>query len=137
MASTLTTRVVQDGVRQYIIDVIIDGDTSSEIATGTTGNPIVDLSGLVSLNRSVGSVALKSVKGSVGAFEVKLLWDATADDVMLALSEGPVDLCFEDNGYLQNPDSDGSTGDVLIVTEGLTAGENATLRLEFRKRDLG
>lgn len=132
MASTMTKTVVLDGKAHYVLRVDIDGDTTSEITATSAGNPIVDVS---ELGGTPTDVKIVRVDGNVGAFEIKLMWDANTDVQALALSQGPAVLDFNRTGGIINPmTASGSTGDVRLITEGLTAGENATLQIEFRKR---
>ena len=127
MASVMTVTEVLDGPKLYVVQVNIDGDTSSEIAAGT----VIDVS---TLSKAPTDVSLMSVIGNVGAFEIKLLWDATTDVIAATFSLGEVDRTYEETGGLVNTKASGWTGDVLLTTEGLTAGENASLRMTFRKR---
>lgn len=123
MANSVTTQVLADGHRNYIVKVVGILDTSDVAAT-----LLVDMSALNTM-ATQGSVAptvleVKEIEYSVdNTLEVRLWWDATAD-VPIAILTGQGELCFEPPA--RNNAGAGITGDIMYSTQGWAAAANVS-----------
>lgn len=62
----------------------------------------------------------------------RLEWDATTDVVATSVNPNSSgEVCFRGIGGLRNPGGTGATGDLLLTTAGLDAGDEVTLILEI------
>ena len=66
---------------------------------------------------------------SGAAVVTKLEWDATTDVLACALSRYDTKMNFDHIGGLKNTGGAGKTGDILLTTTGLAAGDSLTLVL--------
>jgi len=121
MADTVTTNVLHNGTRRYIAQFLNQSD-----GTGETNVVKIDASTLTGPNGEAPSkVSIQSVEWDIqGISAVKVAFDATTDGTALFLNEGNgyKDLCSA--GGLHDPQSLGSTGDILFTTIG--AASNGT-----------
>lgn len=118
MANSVTTLVLQDGHRNYVLKVVGILDTADEAAT-----LLVDMSALntMTFNGSTPptSLMVKKIEFSIEAgLEVRLWWDATAD-VPIAALHGQGEFCF--NPPARNNAGAGKTGDIMYSTQGFVA----------------
>lgn len=129
MANIVTTRILEDGVRNAVIHAYIASDGASGDETDTV---LVDVSTLAG---APSAVSVLKVTGNFAGFTGVLEWDATADVPFLAVpdsSEFEFDGC-EFAGITNNAGA-GVTGDITITTTGLgTAGDAGHLTFWVRK----
>jgi hypothetical protein len=82
------------------------------------------------IKRIVGN--MKSTNGTI-----RLQWHGDANSEIVAFGNGPVDYNFDsmiDGGSISNPEAN-SSGDILITTTGLAAGDVATIIIDVRKNN--
>ena len=130
MADAVTTQVIDDGLRNYVVHL-----TNVSDGTGETDVTKIDISTLS--NASTGaaptSLALNEASWSIPAGSVKLAWDATTDDTMIVMS-GNGGVSFDSVGSLQDPQSSGTTGDVKLSTVGFASNDTYDITLVFTKK---
>ena len=131
MTDTVTTHVLNDGPRNYIINIqnVSDG-------TGESAVQKVDISTLVGPEGKVGlppsRFAIESCRWDVQGFtSVQILFDATTDDEALTLSGNGYD---EYPSHIQDPQSTGSTGDINVTTNGAINGASYDITLCLIKK---
>lgn len=123
MAITVTT--VQNGERNLILNIHI---------TNSVDYTAQQLFDLTTYDANAADVALVRCTALLYGFTATLLWDATTDVEFLQLPEGEDIVDYERFGGLQNTAGTGKTGDIMITTTGLAAGDVGILTLEFRKK---
>jgi hypothetical protein len=145
MANLIRTQNLVDTTKRALAKFIIISDGTNEANT-----VLLDVSTLSnSLNANgyimVGGVhplatyrtTVKRVFGSVKANNatIRLKWHGDANSEMLVFGEGNFDFNFESMGdvaVISNPEAN-SSGDILITTTGLQAGDVATIFIDVRK----
>jgi len=126
MANTVARQVLVNGSRNYVVKFTIVGDGSGEetaaLVNATTGDMGTD-------NK------LWSVTGIATGCTARLLWDATTDLFVMGVPQDK-DICqkFAKVGGLINDAGAGKTGDLLITTVGLGAGDTVELVVWVKKR---
>lgn len=130
MADTVQVSVTNDGPKNYVVRLQNTSDGTGESAvvkvdasaiTGPTGMGSVD------------HFSVKSISGNIAGFTaVNLFFDATANDELTTL--GPGDINFDFNPPMPDPQSTGSTGDILLSTVGAAAGDTYDLTLHLIKK---
>lgn len=124
MADTVTTKVLYEDARYYIASF-----TNTSDGTGEAGVKKVDVS---ALTPACSTVSVEKVWYSTYGMAVKILFDATTDDVMLVLQgDGVFD--FSEIAGIKDPKSAGYIGDILFTTVGHTSGDTYTIVLKCRK----
>ena len=124
MATTPTVKVIQNGSRVLVLEVeyvYVDAEVAAAV--------VVDVSAY-----SCTRVAIRCVKSSLAGHVGRLEWDATANTLALALPDGDFEFCATRNGPILNNAGTGITGDLVLTTLGLAAGEAGTIRLELVKK---
>lgn len=138
MANSVTVTNIVKGTKRNILYVTILSDGTEE-----TGTVLYDSSALYTIDpltctidRVFASVNSQSVGVTTGGgvlANAQLLFDATTD--VLALSLPINNACwmdFKSVGGLKNYSTTGRTGDILLTTLGLQAGDSITLILDVR-----
>lgn len=128
MANSITNRTLIGGVNSpriiKYVHIISDGTQedgyvlfdNSEFWNDPTCGSVVNI-------KAMGSDALMFLE-----------WDATVDDTLCAFnSGGDFELDFVKFGGISNPGSAGATGDILLGTLGLEAGNQVTLIVEIKR----
>ncbi len=133
MANTITTQTLIDGERDLVVAVTLTADgTGDESATN-----LIDISTYKANSDGVApaDVYINKVYFSTINNWITLLWDATANRPFFI---GHLYSSYEHDytkfGGLRNPRTTGWTGDILITTAGLAAGQVATFVLDMSKR---
>lgn len=134
MANKISTQVILDGQSQTIIKVTIEGDGSGE----ETNAVIFDAS---AYTPAVTNNLLREIKYLLNGFSATLYWDATANVMLIELDEGlqeEIDFTNGNTRYAGIPNNGGAgrTGDILISTTGLGAGDKGYLMLYVKKKDV-
>jgi len=126
MAGTLTVQKIMDGSRNVIIKGFIAGDADlSDVK-------FYDASAYV--NGTI-DISLMKVIYEFNGLGAQLIWDADTDVPFLTLGTNQSDtLNFRDTGSLYNNAGTGKTGDILITTTGMAAGDTGTITLYIKKR---
>ena len=127
MTDAVTTNVIFNGARRYVVQLqnVSDG-------TGETAVKKVDISALTgTLGVAPDSLALEEITWNIQGFSsIQLYWDASANDEMKTLS-GNGYVNYQDVGYLIDPQSTSYTGDVLLTTNGAAADATYDITASF------
>ena len=132
MANTISAKVVLDGQRKIVLEYDILGDGSGE----ETDTVLIDFSTLSIPNRmDYTNIAIERIIWVFSGFSAYLSWDATTNVRFLELNanNGGYDFTAA-GGPLTSNAGTGATGDVVITTAGLGAGDHGTIRIEGKKR---
>jgi len=127
MADAVTSQTLVDGPRNAVMKF-----TNVSDGTGESAITKVDVS---ALSGSPTAVRVDRVIYSTTGMSVSMLWDATADVLLMALPadrSDDIDLC--DIGGIQNNAGAGVTGDIQFTTLGHTAGDTYTIILHMVKK---
>ena len=120
MADAVTTNVVYNGNRRYVVQLLNTCD-----GTGESAVVKIDISSLIGVNGvAPDHLAIEEIQWNIQGFtKVALLFDADTDDEAFELNgNGYKD--FRDYGNLVDPKTTGYTGDLLLTTAGNTAGDS-------------
>lgn len=137
MTNAITTQLLMNSSRQYILlyNVVADGsgDLAASLVLKTSGD-LPTTAKLVRIIYSTGSSNVDTTT-SQACFSSQLLWKATTNTMFFNLADNHSDdLDFRDLGGLPNPVNSGANGDVLLTTTGMiVAGDTISMLLEFRK----
>lgn len=130
MADAVTTQVLVDDTRRAILKF-----TNISDGTGESAVVKVDVSTLASYQGSAcTSVNIEKLEAITDGMGVDLLWDATADVIIMTL--GPDQFFtfdFTRFGGLKNNAGAGKNGDILFTTVGATSGSRYSIILECLK----
>ena len=130
MANTVTKQTLVDGQRRLIVKVDIAGDGTGE----ETGTIIIDAS---TYSPAFTDCTIKAVQTQIVGFTAKLLFDATTDVTALSVTDGVGSYGISDIiaecGGIPNNAGEGKTGDILITTAGLGAGDHGTIIIDLIK----
>jgi len=130
MADAVTTNVMYTGGHKYCVLL-----TNISDGTGEAAVTKVDASTLVGPDGTAPTdIVIERVEYVCDGLQVRLLWDATTDDVALVLA-GSGYFDFTEAGGLHNPKSSGYTGDINLTTNAHTAGDGYTVSLYLRLKD--
>jgi len=131
MADAVNSTVIIDGDRNYVIhmDNVSDG-------TGEAAVKKIDISTLTFSDGTVPTMLkLMEVQYAIQGFTyVQLLWDATTDDEMVTLPTGSGVISFDGIGGKADPQSTGTTGDVMLTTAGAASGASYDITAVFKKK---
>lgn len=113
MADAVTSRVLNNGPRSYVVHL-----TGISDGTGESAVIKVDISTLRLANGLAPTkTAIAEVQWSIQGFSsVRLLWDHNTDDTAVVLGQGNGYMEFATIGNLPDPASAGGTGDILLTT---------------------
>lgn len=130
MANTITSQVFVDGSRNTVIKWHVSGDgTGDETATA-----VVDASALTPVPTQL---KVMEVEAALVGCSAVLEFDATANQPIISLPEGEDVYDFRDpHGGIPDPLATGTTGDIVITTTGLGAGDSATVIISCKKKAL-
>jgi len=128
MANTITKTTVMDGSRVLVVNIHIDGDGTGD----ETNTVLIDAS---SYAPAFAHSSIISVKAALNGFNCELDWDATANTAALAIPDYISDQCFKDIGGLPNSSGAGKTGDLLLSTTGLGAGDHGSIIIRMNKHN--
>lgn len=128
MVNTIDEQIIEEGDRNVVLKYTIVGDGSGE----ETDTVLVDKS---SLSGTFTDFKLDSVYSVQNGFTSVLSWDATSNVLAVALPDQVLDFNRRDGfGGIPNDSGAGKTGDLLISTAGLGAGDKGHIILGLRKR---
>ena len=132
MTDTVNTNVIFAGTRRRVVQLqnISDG-------TGESAVVKVDVSALTGPDGTAPTqVAIDEVEWSIQGFtSVRLHFDATTDDEALVLGAGNGYKNFQGVGGVQDPQSSGFTGDIMLTTAGAVSGATYDIVLSLRLKD--
>lgn len=127
MANSITTQTLQDGPKNLIVHLHIDGDGSGE----ETDTVIVDAS---TYSPAFTKASLLRVWGSLNGFNAHLSWDATTNTDLLAVPDYEFNADFFSFAGIVNDAGAGRTGDILLTTVGLGASDHGAIILWLKKK---
>lgn len=127
MANTITPQTIVDGEKALTIKLQITADTTAEYSD----EQVVDVSAFNS-----DDMKIMEIEAILDGFSVTLAWDATANVDILTLTQQSQHLNFRKFGGLINNAGSGKTGDILLSTSGLGAGDSGTIILSLAKRGI-
>ena len=122
MANTVTQRTIHGGGSDKhiyrMIHIVSDGTEESDLVVFDNSAFLADT--------SKGKLQQIMVSGDAGI--LRLEWDQTADSPAFAVHPGtPGHLDFRSFGGISNPNGAGATGDLVLSTVDLDAGDEITL----------
>lgn len=122
MAATITKKFTLKGSKLFILHLSVVSDGA---AGETTNGVLVD----VSADLPGSEFKIQSLLWSLVGFSAKLDWDATANTHAFSLTDGSDDMCFlsKMGSSIVNNAGAGKTGDLLISTTGLGAGDHGVI----------
>lgn len=133
MAATVTKQTILDGSRLLIVNIHIDGDAAGDLAAYV----LVDAS---AYSPAFTNCRIRAIHSNLNGFTAELLWDATTDVHAISLADYEATYGYEDligrTDGIPNSGGAGRTGDILLTTTGLAAGDHGTIQLEIVKTEL-
>jgi len=128
MVGTITIQKFIDGSRNIVIKAAIGGDadlTNAVLFDASTYN-------VPSINNK-----LMKVEYGFSGFSAKLLWDATSNVDLIALPDTHLETqCYKFFSGILNNAAAGKTGDILITTVGIAAGDKGHIILYIKQKDV-
>lgn len=113
-----------NGARNYSVTVNITGD-------GAEANETIVDTGYLNID----TVSIWRIQGQADTFAVRLLWAGSQGNaVAWEQNGGRFWFDFEKTGGIKNPRAPGYTGDLILQTIGLAAGEVGALQIDMKKK---
>ncbi len=133
MAVTPTLQTLLDGPRNVVVKIHLVGD-----GTDAASAALINAQAYSNPTPGAGaSLKIMKIWFSLAAFDVELEWDASSNVDIITLGGGTTDtLDFSPFGGLINNAGSGITGDIDFTTQGNAAGEDGTIILHMKKRDI-
>lgn len=132
MTITVDTITINDGLRNHVVTLQGTSDgVVDEVAVEK-----VDISTLIGPDgiNAPSYFAVRKIEWSIGGFtSVQLLFNATANDPLASLGPGQGHMDWAD-AFLNDPQSTGFNGDILLTTTGAAAGSVYTITLHLIKK---
>ena len=126
MTNLVAIREVENGARNLVLQLDIQGDGVTEI----TDLDLVEVAGY-----GCEEVRLNGIKGQIAGFTLKLEWGGTTKAPLFQIDgDNYVDIDWDKTGGLTNPKVPNYTGDVVLNSSGLVAGEVGSLQFHFIKK---
>lgn len=127
MTITITRQTIHDGERNLVVKAILIGGDGVDV----TDTSLIDAS---TYSGAPTDLKIMKIKAHLNGFSVMLEWDATTNvDTLSIPGDEWVNYDFFDIGGLPNNAGAGKTGDILIDTTGMGAGEEGSIVLWMRK----
>lgn len=145
MANKIVQQRLVDSTKRVLTKIVLVSDSTNEANT-----VLIDVSSLKFALNANGQImtantdpkakyntTIKRVFGNLAsdAGTLRLQWHGAANSEIIAVGDGSFDFNFEsiiDGGVINNPEAN-SSGDILITTTGLVAGDVATIIIDQRK----
>ena len=140
MANSIAEQKLIDSNKRALIKYVILSDGSQESNTR-----LVDASSLAFALNATGVISqtdpksnyrttIKKIKAySKTTGSIRLKWQGDANSDIITFGSASVDLNFENDGaVISNPEAN-ATGDILISTLGMSAGDAVTIFLDLKK----
>lgn len=130
MANTNTKRIIFDGPRNAVVELIGELDTSG---ASFAVSPAIDLD-VDFVNNEIGptlvGLRLDEVQYSLSdGLSARLFWDATADQPIVALA-GHDKMCFEEaSGAVPNRSAAGYTGDIDLLINNIVVAAGTPIQV--------
>lgn len=131
MADSVKINVLSNTAKRYKVQLLNLSD-----GTGESAVTKIDKSTLTGLNGlEPGSLVLEGVEGESSGMEVYIYADRTTPVQLARIGGmGYYEADYRDVGGLQT-NTAGGTGDILLTTNGHSAGDSYDIKLYFRKKD--
>lgn len=126
MPNTVELQTINDGPRNLVLHLHIDGDGSGDLSA----QKIIDASSYL---YSPTKLRLLILQAEFTGFTGELIWDATTPKHCFEIPDYDVDKDFTKFGGIPNNAGTGITGDVLLTTVGLGSGDTGHAILHFIK----
>jgi hypothetical protein len=132
MADAVSSTYLVKGTRRNAIKL-----TNISDGTGESAVVKIDASTLTGPDGTAPSaIVIERIEGMVQGFSsVHLLFDATTDDEAAVLGAGYTYFDWTDVGGLKDPQSTGTTGDLVLTTVGASATATYDITIWFRLKD--
>ncbi len=133
MAVTATLQTIHDGPRNLVVKCKLTGD-----GTDVTALKLIDASAYSNPTPGAGaSIKVMRIQSAMDGFTAALLWDHDSADVEFAnIPINDMDQDFSAIGGLINNAGGTITGDIMLTTVGNANGEDGTIILWMKKRDI-
>jgi hypothetical protein len=131
MANSLEKQTIIDGSRNLVVKIHIEGDGSGD----ESETVLIDAS---SYSPASTDIKIMGIHSTLSGFTADLLWDATTNVAIMNLPDYEYNLNGPQIGHfggLVNNAGAGKTGDILVTTSNLGAGDHGTIILEMKKRN--
>jgi hypothetical protein len=130
MADAVTTQVIFQGDKQVVLKF-----TNVSDGTGESAVTKVDVATLAPYQKQACiAVQIDRIYAMTSGMDVRMLWDATTDQVILTVPSNIAQTFDFDNwGGINNNAGAGSNGNILFTTVGATAGDSYSIILYLRK----
>lgn len=126
MANTVARQVLVNGSKNYVVKYTAVGDGSGEVSASLVNSVTGDMGT---------ANAIMSVRGICTGCTAQLLFDATTDLFAIGLPQDKdIHFDFHNIGGLINNAGTGKTGDLLITSSSLGAGDTITLVVKMKKK---
>jgi hypothetical protein len=135
MADTVTAEYVYDGRRRKLLHL-----TGISDGTGESAVVKADISALTMLDAQGRSITPTATVVDMidyniqGYASIRLYWDHTTDDEIAVLPEGSGTIDFAAYGGKVDPRSSGGTGDIILTSNGHSAGDTYDITIHFRTK---
>jgi hypothetical protein len=135
MANTITSKTVIASPSKAVLYITLASDGTEE-----TGTVIYDSSAIATAAGDTDTldstiVSISAIVSAASTARATLLWDATTDVLAYAIpgATGHISQDYSYMGGLANQGGTGKTGDILLTTTGLEAGDSIILVLVIRR----
>ena len=143
MANVIREQKLIDSNKRALVKYVILSDGTQESNTR-----LLDASSLAFALNATGVISQTDLKSNyrttikkIKAYSkttgsIRLKWEGDANSEIITFGSASVDFNFENDGaVISNPEAN-ATGDILISTLGLSAGDTVTMFLDLRKDSL-
>lgn len=127
MANTVEVQTILDGKTALVVRVHLEGDGTGD----ETDTVIVDAS---SYTPAFTDFSIMGISSNLVGFSAELEFDATANVHAFTCPDYNQDQNFRNFGGIPNNAGAGKTGDLVITTTGLGAGDTGHIILELKKK---
>ena len=132
MVDTVDSKYLHTGTRKATIKL-----TNISDGTGESAVKKIDVSTLAAGDGTAATyIAIERIEAMVQGFtSVRLLFDATTDDEAAILGTGYTYFDWVEVGGNVDPQSTGTTGDLMLTTAGGAAGSTYDITITFRLKN--
>lgn len=143
MANVIREQKLIDSNKRALVKYVLLSDGTQESNTR-----LLDASSLAFALNATGVISQTNLKSNyrttvkkIKAYSkttgsIRLQWEGDANSEIITFGSASVDFNFENDGaVISNPEAN-ATGDILISTLGLSAGDTVTMFLDLRKDSL-
>lgn len=145
MANVIRNQRLIDNQKRNLSKIIIYSDgteeANSRVIDASTLGYALNANGYIMVSnthpKSVYRTTVKRIWGLSSGTDshVRLQWEGDANSEIITFGQGQFDFDFQsmgDGAVISNPEAN-ATGDILISTSGLDAGDTITLFIDLRK----